>query len=474
MHKPTIPKTFIILGGTACSLIFGSCFAAAVFTTADTTTQPTGCQEHENANNIIVNCNNYDSKNDVYMTGGPSPGNSGLSAGTYYFTVIVPGSESTAAWLDGNAGNLSSPNDLYTNRTFTVDAAGAITYGGNHITTVVDSRNLIQLMPYNDTSNAGGVYTMIICPIAKATNGDTNRAGCKSDNFRVQTKNDDKPGFISGLKCYDKNTNGHCDPGEPLLADWPIQYVAGPISFQTVTDASGNFSVSVLPGSYVFSEILPVNPSPWIQTGPTPPSQAVIDTNTSGSASVTLNADKTYTVVIGSEDVISKLTFSNVCIGKSKGKCPKPPCYWTDELRVCDEDLAFLRKLPLKTRDCCDFDPQASCQLTTWLLKVDTKNMAYMLSVELATMELNVHYFISPNQLIYAPGTKSANANGFASLKSILKEAKDALNANGCTTKGNPYREYQRALKNALSHANHNDTFVQCDPSDCPPPVFPN
>src|SRR5688572_1995296 len=62
-----------------------------------------GCLNGANPNG--VNCNAYDRKEHVYMSGGPSGGN-GLTDGSYYFAVLTPGSQN-GGFLDGAAGNLS-------------------------------------------------------------------------------------------------------------------------------------------------------------------------------------------------------------------------------------------------------------------------------------------------------------------------------------------------------------------------------
>ena len=40
--------------------------------------------------NTAVNCNTYESKEDVYINGGPS-GGKGLANGEYFFAVLAPG-----------------------------------------------------------------------------------------------------------------------------------------------------------------------------------------------------------------------------------------------------------------------------------------------------------------------------------------------------------------------------------------------
>jgi hypothetical protein len=174
---------------TAVLLSVGSVALAsgnAGYTTAvdDGTGNPAGCLDSPNG----VNCNNYDSKDAVYMNGGPTNG-SGLDDGNYYFAVLVPGSQHDG-FIDGHTGNLSSPYDSWQNREFSV-AGGAITANlGTHLDGVdVQGNPVIQLSPYDDTPNVGGVYILAICKV-----GATKPSDCKFDAFRInssQTGNED-------------------------------------------------------------------------------------------------------------------------------------------------------------------------------------------------------------------------------------------------------------------------------------------
>jgi hypothetical protein len=81
-------------------------------------------------------------------------------------------------------------------------------------------------------------------------------------------------------------------------------------------------------------------------------------------------------------------------------------------------------------------------------------------------MELNVYNGkVDGDALIYAPGTTSANAFGYATVAEVMAEANGALADNGLTPAGDPNRVYQEELKNALGKANNNYSFVQ--PSPC-------
>ena len=55
-------------------------------------------------------------------------------------------------------------------------------------------------------------------------------------------------------------------------------------------------------------------------------------------------------------------------------------------------------------------------------------NMAYMLSAQLAAMELNVEGgFVDGSALVYAPGTNGANGLGFATVHDLMSEANAEL-----------------------------------------------
>lgn len=146
--------------------------SGADFTTVNTNVDGTG---HCLNGNGAVNCNLYDGKQYVWLSGGPS--SAALADGSYFFAVLDPGGQANPN--DGAADNLSSPNDGYTNRTFSI-ANGAITYMGTH---GFDS-NLINLLPYNDTSNPGGVYILAICSLAQGYPVSAN--DCKYDAFKVK------------------------------------------------------------------------------------------------------------------------------------------------------------------------------------------------------------------------------------------------------------------------------------------------
>jgi hypothetical protein len=138
--------------------------------------------------------------------------------------------------------------------------------------------------------------------------------------------------------------------------------------------------------------------------------------------------------------------------------------------------LALLDGLNLVNANGTAFNPTTYAQFKTWLGSASATNMAYMLSAQLASMELNVFFGkVGGTSLIYAPGTTSANANGFATVNAVMSEANTDLGAFPNTTSGTPGatdRAHQSALESALDNANNDTTFVQPTPATCGTPTF--
>jgi hypothetical protein len=83
-----------------------------------------------------------------------------------------------------------------------------------------------------------------------------------------------------------------------------------------------------------------------------------------------------------------------------------------------------------------------------------------------------VNYFVDPKALVYAPGTRSANINGYANVLDLINEANASLLENPVTIDASRERSYQEALKTGLDTANNDRSFVQPTPSSCPEPIF--
>jgi len=191
--------------------------SGAAFTTFDKLQG--GCL-HGNGNGI--NCNHYESKADVYINGGPAAG--GLSDGTYYFTVLTPGAQN-GGFIDGAEGNLSDNvdhggndqgiGDPAANRRFTVEDHEIVENLGTHDEGVSPSdRKILQLFPYDDTSNPGGVYILAICKV-----GATSPSQCKYDAFKVQEEEQPPPPPPPCCGNGKVETGEECDDGNTTSGD---------------------------------------------------------------------------------------------------------------------------------------------------------------------------------------------------------------------------------------------------------------
>jgi len=153
--------------------------SGAGFTTTNPAVDPADVCQNGNPG---VNCNIYGGKDYVWLNGGPGPAQPG--AGTYFFAVLEPGGQPDPNDL-GNK-NLSI-FDSYADRTFSIDDAGTISYSGPH----AFNSNKIRLMPYDDTTNPGGVYILAICSLAQGY--PISPKDCKYDAFKVKVGEEETP-----------------------------------------------------------------------------------------------------------------------------------------------------------------------------------------------------------------------------------------------------------------------------------------
>ena len=207
------------------------------------------------ADGTRVNQNIYQAKCDVYLDGGPGPTApataAGLPDGDYFFQVTDP------------SGKTLLSTDAVENRQFAV--SGGVISGlsglGNHVTGV-DSDHCavtVQLCPFLDTPNRGGVYKVWVTPVGDFV-GDPTQVdspcgrGCfhgfipaasKTDNFKV--KQGDLP-CLAVFKFIDNNRNGQFDEPEDFLAAWPF-IIFGPLGDQI----NGQLFTLTEPGCVVFN-----------------------------------------------------------------------------------------------------------------------------------------------------------------------------------------------------------------------------
>jgi hypothetical protein len=158
-----------------------------------------------------VNLNQFPSKEDVYLDGGPGPGApqhaAGLDDGTYVFQVTDPSGKVLLSTDPARCRRFIVKNGVIT---------GVVAEGGcEHLTglDVDHGAKTVQLMPYLDTPNNGGVYkvwvtleedylegcsmqgianglVVVDCgPIARRSHGVAHGfipAESKTDNFKVR------------------------------------------------------------------------------------------------------------------------------------------------------------------------------------------------------------------------------------------------------------------------------------------------
>lgn len=261
-----------------------------------------------------------------------------------------------------------------------------------------------------------------------------------------------------GQKFYDLNRDG-IKNDDQVVAGYPIRLTGtvvngtpvGPID--TVTDSSGNYSFTfLLPGSYTVCEV----PDPsWVPTTPN-----CIDFELTPGEIETGN------------------DFGNVCIGPGGGHTPG---YWSNkngEETMKDggsaaPELELLRGLNLRDAVGDHFDPKNVKEFQGWLLDANAVNMAYMLSVHTAAMNLNLEVeFVDGTALIYAPALlpftpfPGLDPIGFISVNGVVAPANTELGVNGLTLAGSEFRSYQEALKDSLDAANSDESFLQPEPCE--------
>jgi hypothetical protein len=226
--------------------------------------------------------------------------------------------------------------------------------------------------------------------------------------------------------------------------------------------------VNLPPDTYTFAEELANGP--WMQTGNT------VDQSSVTNGATVLLANKIYTVGLTDTGTASGLNFGNVCVGAGGGLTLG---FWSNKnggkILSANNNAILNQVLALHLRNANGtlLGNVTLANFQKFLLSATATNMANMLSAQLAAMKANVASGgVSGSSLIYAPGTNSASAAGFATVNAIIAEANTELGLNGWALSGSPFRSYQEALKNALDNANNNLNFLQPGPGSCPDAVF--
>jgi hypothetical protein len=428
-----------ILFAAATSLRAASPLPGAIFTTDSTCTG--------------VNVNIYGSKADVYLNGGPAhPGAANLPDGSYYVQVTDP----SGACVLGTSGN-STPFVVTGGVANCIKLCEVLTNGpvcpGDPPNTV-DS-----LCGYNDTTNPGGEYKAWVSTVSTFDNDST-----KTDNFKVRAGGGDDPADLCVRKFYDADVDGIWDDTEVEITGWQFT-LFGTVGFDTVQipHTTTPWCGVVDPDTFHVMEASTVPPPTWVHTTPT-------------SVDITLLAGQS-----------GEVDFGNVCLGAGKALTLG---FWSNKNGQSLEIVADFTLLTFLNLVNADGSPknftgtltQNKDALNVWLLSATATNMAYMLSAQLATMELNTTHNspkygvnVNPNALVYAPAllnpafppTAGLNALGFITVASLMTAANTILLPPGNLTVGaSTLRSYEEALKTALDSANNNLTFTQSAPCD--------
>jgi len=244
---------------------------------------------------------------------------------------------------------------------------------------------------------------------------------------------------ITACKFYDKNGNGIQDPEDIPLSGWPMTIdpigTATPHVARQCTGVDGCVSWGNLIAGLTFTitEGTP-NESSWVHSTPS-------------SVQVSTILDQSVPA-----------TFGNYCRARSGGLTIG---FWGNKngaALITAADLTFLSGLHLRNADGSDFDPTTVKQLDMWLQKASATNMSYMLSAQLAAMELNVrHGFVN--------GANYAVCAGVTINQLMLNaEALLAADPDGKALAGDPNRAAQAAAQECLDSLNNNGFVALATP----------
>jgi hypothetical protein len=442
--------------------VFGATFAFALATSVGLWAAINGAIYTSLADGTRVNQNLYDSKPLVYLNGGPQNQNgSGLPDGIYYFFVTDPSGATLLSTDHAECRTLQVIGGVV------AGAAPGVCPHANGSLNPLNGSTPVQLIPFLDTPNSGGEYKVWLVPVGAATiNADLisltfDPGNKKTDNFKVKVtvppcEGPDCPcegpecelngSTIAGEKFYDVNVNGVLDPGEVGIPGWKIE---SDIPSNTTTDVNGNYEfLNVVDGTYAVCEVMPLGTPTWINTTPTTISGITVPPDS-------LNNN-----------------FGNVCLGQGGGKTLG---FWSNKNGQAAINtkvpggLAYLNGLHLRNAAGGLVVPFGSYTIfRTWILGATATNMSYMLSAQLAAMELNVGAgFVSGGSIVYAGTCGNTGIDSkFISIGDLMSTADGQLTLHPTALAGDSWRSYEECLKNALDNANNNTNFVQSAPCD--------
>ncbi|MGB8413382.1 MAG: ice-binding family protein [Candidatus Binatus sp.] len=305
--------------------------------------------------------------------------------------------------------------------------------------------------------------------------------------------------FIQALKFCDINGDGLLDTGDPSISNWEIILSPDPNKCSGFTNAAGLLTCESLPSPDIY-DVYEGSESKCVHTATCIDGVCGSCLNSGGTGSAAPCGNDGDCTVVGETcvptyppanpvaiDLTSatshhQVEFGNICLGTGGGETM---AFWASakgQALIDSADLTLLDGLNLVNANGTSFKPSSSAQLKTWLLAATNTNMAYMLSAELAAMELNVqHGYVNGAALVLAgtaPGVCSVSglsATGFISINNLMADVTAQLAASGgnLTLVGNPKRVCQAFTENALNVTNNNANFAGCPtpvtrPTTCP------
>jgi hypothetical protein len=286
--------------------------------------------------------------------------------------------------------------------------------------------------------------------------------------------------FISGVKYYDPNVDGVLENGDSGVAGFEItvQVLDGsggnPVGSPLVeiTDSGGAWGpVTLDTGTYYqVCEVLPTGT--WQQTGPLNGA-----TTTDGEAQATGGCWYGQANNPNRPQGTNDLDFGNVCLGNGNALTLG---FWSNrngQTLIASTSYTALTNyvdslnLANATGPQVPF-PASSAGYTlfkSWLLNATATNMAYMLSVQAATMNLNINLGgASGGGLIFAGAAPAVctisrlSTNGYITASNLVGDASTEVGADPTTFAGDePNRTCQGFKQVALNNANNNLNWVQ-------------
>jgi hypothetical protein len=272
-----------------------------------------------------VNHNLYKDKRDVYLNAGPGPNApqtaAGLPDGNYYFQVTDP------------SGKTLLSEDPICCREFRVEDGIIVEFvsktngcqywvgngkngywqdcwedgwvNGHHDLGINPDHNslTIQLMPYDDTPNRGGVYKVWVTPVEKYEAKTKTFHGfipafSKTDNFKVKYKRPVETPMLKVCKFEDVNGNGLLDASEPPIKNWEIRITdTTTVTNIYFTDDNGCVEVMVpVDGNYIVQEIVQTG---WATTATYLNGNPLATPTETVTVTVTARLSKSYSVMFG-------------------------------------------------------------------------------------------------------------------------------------------------------------------------------